>query len=95
MNIYIGNLPHASTEEEVRAIFENHGQVTSVKIITDKFTGSSKGFAFVEMPNDAEAKASIEALNQTEVGGRRVRVNEAQPREARPPRSNGGGNRRF
>ena len=95
MNIYIGNLPHASTEEEVKAIFESHGQVASVKIITDKFTGNSKGFGFVEMPNDAEAKAAIDALNQTEVGGRRVRVNEAQPREARPPRSNNGGNRRF
>ncbi len=92
MNIYIGNLPHASTEEEVKAIFEAHGQVASVKIITDKFTGSSKGFAFVEMPNADEAKAAIDAINQTEVGGRRVRVNEAQPRESRPPRSN---NRRF
>jgi len=95
MNIYIGNLPHASTEEEVRSIFENHGQVTTVKIITDKFTGNSKGFGFIEMPNANEAKAAIEALNGTEVGGRRVRVNEAQPRESRPQRPNGGGNRRF
>ncbi len=91
MNIFVGNLAFAVTDTELRQAFEAHGQVASANVILDKFTGKSRGFGFVEMPNEAEAKAAIGALNNKDLKGRAIRVNEAQPREDRRPR--GGGDR--
>ena len=90
MNIYVGNLSHEMTEEELRKAFEAFGQVESATVIKDKFTGESRGFGFVEMPAKAEAQAAIEGLNETELKGRALNVNEARPREDRK----GGGGRR-
>ena len=89
MNIYVGNLPFNLGEDNLKEIFEEYGEVTSSKIISDKFTGRSKGFGFIEMANDDEAKNAIEELNNAEVGGRNIKVNESQPRE-----NNRGGDRR-
>ena len=83
MNIYVGNLSYQATEDDVRDAFSQHGEVSSVNIIKDRESGRSRGFCFVEMPNDDEAKAAIEALNQQEIAGRSVTVNEARPRPAR------------
>ena len=80
MNIYIGNLSRTTTEGELRQAFESFGEISSVNIIKDKFTGESRGFGFVEMPNQDEAKAAIEGLNGQELGGRTLNVNEARPR---------------
>lgn len=87
MNIYIGNLSRTVTEDALRSAFEQFGTVESVKIIIDKFTGEARGFAFVVMPNDEEARIAIEQLNGQELDGRPLRVNEALPREERPQRS--------
>ncbi len=81
MNIYVGNIPYRLREEDLKEIFEEYGTVVSVKIITDKFSGRSKGFGFIEMPNNEEAQKAIEELNEAEVDGRNLRVNEAKPRE--------------
>ncbi len=81
MNIYVGNIPYRLSEEDLKNIFEEYGTVESVKIITDKFSGRSKGFGFVEMPNEEEAKKAVAELNEAEVDGRNLRVNEAKPRE--------------
>nr|WP_321356457.1 RNA-binding protein [uncultured Draconibacterium sp.] len=81
MNIYIGNLPFNLGEEDLREIFEEYGEVASAKIIMDKFTGRSKGFGFVEMEDDSEANKAIEELNNAEVAGRNIKVNESKPRE--------------
>ncbi len=81
MNIYIGNLPFNLDEENLREIFEEYGEVTSAKIIMDKFTGRSKGFGFVEMSDDSEANKAIQELNNAEVAGRNIKVNESKPRE--------------
>ena len=81
MNIYVGNLSRTATEESLRALFSQFGDVSSVKLIKDKFTGSPKGFAFIEMNNASEAAAAIEGLNGQESEGQRLRVNEARPRE--------------
>jgi RNA recognition motif-containing protein len=91
MNIYCGNLPYGLTEDELREAFEAHGAVEAARIITDKFSGNSKGFGFVEMPNDAEAQAAITALNGTDLKGREIKVNEARPREDRGGRGRPGG----
>lgn len=88
--IYVGNIPFSAGEEELRAAFEAHGQVTGVNVITDRETGRPRGFAFVEMADDAEAARAIEALNGSDMGGRSLTVNEAKPRE---PRGGGGGYR--
>ena len=93
MNIYLGNLSYNSSESEITAAFENYGKVTSVNIISDRDTGRSKGFAFVEMPDSAEANAAIAGLNGTTLDGRSISVNQARPREERS--SGGGNNRRF
>lgn len=87
-NIYVGNLSYRATEDQLRDAFGQFGQVSQVSIIMDRETGRSRGFAFVEMPNNQEAQSAIENLNQQEVAGRRVTVNEARPREER---SGGGG----
>jgi len=89
MNIYVGNLSFKTTERELQEAFAPFGEVGSVRIITDGYTGKSKGFGFVEMPNAAEAKAAMEGLNGKELGGSVLRVNEAKPREDR----RGGGRR--
>jgi RNA recognition motif-containing protein len=80
MNIYVGNLSWEVTQEDLQKAFEAHGQVASVNIITDKYTGKSRGFGFVEMPNYDEARAAISALNDQELKGRNINVNEARPR---------------
>ena len=85
MNIYVGNISYELTEDDLRGAFEAFGQVASATIIKDKFSGRSKGFGFVEMPNDAEAKAAIEGVNGKDLKGRAVKVNEAKPRPDRPP----------
>ncbi len=86
MNIYIGNLPYSTTEDELRETFSQFGQVDRANIITDKFSGRSKGFGFVEMPNDEEAQSAIDSLNDSDLSGRSIKVNQARPREERPPR---------
>jgi len=86
MNIYVGNISYELTEDDLRGAFEAFGQVASATIIKDKFSGRSKGFGFVEMPNDAEAKTAIEGVNGKDLKGRAVKVNEAKPRPDRPPR---------
>ncbi len=88
MNIYVGNLPFNLGEEDLKEIFEEYGAVTETKIISDKFSGRSKGFGFVEMESDDEANNAIKELNNAEVGGRNIKVNESKPRE-----SNRGGDR--
>ncbi len=78
MNIYLGNLPYNIKEDEILEIFEEYGEVSSAKIITDKFSGRSKGFGFVEMPNDDDANKAIEELNGAEIKGRNITVNQAR-----------------
>jgi len=80
MNIYVGNLSYSLTESELRENFENFGEVTSVKIIKDRYSGRSKGFGFVEMPSDDEAKAAIEEMNGKNLDGREIKVNKARPK---------------
>ena len=86
MNIYVGNLSYSVTEDELKNAFSEYGEVSSVNIITDKFSGQSKGFGFVEMPNNSEADEAIKALNETALKGRNVKVNQAKPRGERPQR---------
>jgi len=93
MNIYVGNLAYSVTEDDLREAFAAYGEISSVSLITDKFSGQSKGFGFVEMPSNSEADAAIKALNETALKGRNMKVNQAKPRAERPPR--GGGGRRF
>jgi len=81
--IYIGGLPYATSESQLDDLFAPHGTVESVRVITDKFTGQSRGFGFVEMSTDEEAKAAIAALNETQLNGRTLTVNEAKPQEPR------------
>ncbi|MGD8324442.1 MAG: RNA-binding protein [Gammaproteobacteria bacterium] len=83
MNIYVGNLSYSLSEQELRDAFAAHGEVASVKILSDRETGRSRGFGFVEMPNQSEGEAAIEQLNGKDLGGRALRVNEARPRERR------------
>ncbi len=78
MNIYVGNLSYKVNENDLKEIFEEYGDVSSVKIITDKYSGRSKGFGFIEMANDAEANKAIEELNEAELDGRNMRVNQAR-----------------
>lgn len=91
MNIYIGNLDYAVNDQQLRELFEQHGEVASAKIITDKFTGRSKGFGFVEMPNDGDAGNAINALNGSSVKSRNISVTEARPREEGSGNRGGGG----
>ena len=83
MNIYVGNLSYGMSEDELREAFAAYGDVASVKILSDRETGRSRGFGFVEMPNQSEGEAAIAQLNGKDVGGRPLRVNEARPRERR------------
>lgn len=96
MNIYVGNLPYSATENSLKALFETYGEVTTAKIVTDKFTGSSRGFGFIEMTSGSEAQKAIDELNGKDFEGRKIVVNESRPRETtgrdnRPPRRDGGG----
>ncbi len=90
MNIYVGNLPYGIDRDELKATFAQFGDVTTARIVTDRESGKSKGFGFVEMTNDNEARQAIEELNGKEIGGRKAVVNEARPREERPRREFGG-----
>jgi len=87
MNIYVGNLSYNLSGDELRTLFAEHGEVSEVNVITDKYTGQSKGFAFVEMPKQSEAEAAIKALNETSIRGRNLKVNQARPRNDRGDRS--------
>jgi RNA recognition motif-containing protein len=87
MNIYVGNLPYRITEDELSAAFEAYGEVSSANIIRDRETGRSKGFGFIEMPDDEQAKAAIQALDNSDLQGRNVKVNEARPKQDRPARA--------
>jgi RNA recognition motif-containing protein len=88
--LYVGNLPYSATEQSLREAFAASGTVDTVSLITDRDTGQSKGFAFVEMSSDSEAQAATQAMNGTMLDGRQIKVNEAKPRENR---GGGGGNR--
>lgn len=88
--LYVGNLPYSATEEALVEKFSQFGQVESAKLITDRDTGRSKGFGFVEMGSDAEAKAAIAELDGTDYGGRPLKVNEARPQQKRPGGGGGG-----
>ncbi len=87
--IYVGNLPFSASDDEVRAMFSEYGEVESVALITDRDTGRPRGFGFVEMASGADA--AIQALHQTDMGGRTLNVNEARPRTERPRGGGGGG----
>ncbi|MEI6655828.1 MAG: RNA-binding protein, partial [Verrucomicrobiota bacterium] len=94
MDIYVGNLPYTATEEDVTGLFAAYGPVERVKIITDRETGRSKGFAFVTIGDQAQLNAAIEALNGYDYQGRALRVNASEPKEARPSGGGYGGERR-
>lgn len=95
MKLYVGNLSSSTTEEALRQAFASHGEVSSVNIVKDKYTGESRGFGFVEMFTKAEAQAAISSLNGTELDGRTLKVNEARPRsDDRGGGGGGGGGRR-
>ncbi len=91
MNLYVSNLNYKVADQDLRALFSQFGEVASAKVITDKFTGQSRGFGFVEMPNESEGNQALDALNGTELEGRSISVNEARPREERPRSNFGGG----
>jgi RNA recognition motif-containing protein len=94
MNIYIGNMSFDTTEEQLRQAFEGFGEVTTVNIITDKYSGQPRGFAFVEMSSNDEANAAISGLNGKDLNGRELNVNEAKPRKQNNNRGGGGNNYR-
>lgn len=77
MNIYVGNLPYETTEDELRQAFEAHGEVSSVQLIVDRYTGKSRGFAFIEMSDDSASQTAIDALNGADFGGRQLKVTKA------------------
>mgnify|MGYP003572506280 FL=1 len=93
MNIYVGNLPYSVTDADLRETFAQFGEVSTVQLISDRFTGESKGFGFVEMTNNSQADAAIKGLNGSAMKGRNITVNQAKPKSDRPSR--GGGGRRF
>ena len=93
--LYVGGLPYATTEQELRGLFEKYGAVISANIITDKFSGRSKGFGFVEMEEDGPAETAISNLNGSDFGGRSLVVNEARPPQPRENRFGGGGGGGF
>ena len=91
MNIYVSNLSFNVQDEDLKEFFAEYGEVTSAKVITDKFTGKSRGFGFVEMSDDSAAQKAIAELDQATVEGRTIRVMEAKPKEEKPARTGGGG----
>lgn len=86
MKIYVGNLAYGVTDDDIREVFSASGEVTSASVIKDRFSGESKGFGFIDMPNESEANAAVKSLNEQPLNGRNMRVNEARPREERPAR---------
>ena len=84
MNIYVGNLPYSVTDADLREVFSRFGEVSSVHLISDKYSGESKGFGFVEMDNNSQADTAIKALNGTDLKGRNITVNQAKPKTDRP-----------
>lgn len=86
MNIYVGNLPYSVTDDDLRAAFAEFGDVASAKIIMDRYSGRSKGFGFVEMDNDTDAENAIKSLDNSDMQGRKLRVNQAKPRTDKQPR---------
>ena len=90
VNIYVGNLAYSVTEDDLRELFSEFGEIGTLSLITDKFSGQSKGFAFVDMPDNAEADAAIKALNDKPFKGRSMKVNQAKPKGDRPPRRHRG-----
>ena len=86
MKLYVGNLPYNVTDDDLRETFAAFGEIGEVTLISDKFSGQSKGFGFIEMPNNSEADAAIKALNETDYKGRNIKVNQAKPREDRSQR---------
>ncbi len=86
MEIYVGSLPYSVTEDEIKEAFTPYGEVSSVRLVSDKLSGKSKGFGFVEMPDSSEADAAIAALNGKDFKGRDIKVNQAKPKEERPQR---------
>ncbi|MDR4503996.1 MAG: RNA-binding protein [Candidatus Scalindua sp.] len=86
MNIYVGNLPYSVTEADLKETFSAFGEVASASLVSDKFSGQSKGFGFVEMPNNSEADAAIKALNESDLQGRNIKVNQAKPKGDSPQR---------
>jgi len=93
-NIFVGNLSFGATEDSVRSLFETHGAVGRVNIVTDRDTGQPRGFGFVEMSNDGEGEKAIAALNGTDLDGRALNVNEARPKTERSNGGGGGGGRK-
>ncbi len=93
--LFVGSLPYDTTNNQLEELFGQVGQVESVNLVTDRYTGQGKGFAFVEMVNEADAQAAIQKLNGYAMGGRTIVVNEARPREDRPNRGGGGGGGDF
>jgi len=91
MNIYVSNLSFNVQDEDLKEFFTPYGEVTSAKVISDKFTGQSRGFGFVEMSDDTASRTAIAELDQATVEGRTIKVMEAKPKEDRPARNNGGG----
>ncbi|MGI6458976.1 MAG: RNA recognition motif domain-containing protein [Candidatus Hydrogenedentales bacterium] len=86
MNIYVGNLSYSTTESDLRQAFEAYGTVSAARVIMDRIENRSRGFGFVEMPNNSEGQAAIQAMDGADLQGRTLKVNEAQPREDRRPR---------
>ncbi|RKX26530.1 MAG: RNA-binding protein [Candidatus Zixiibacteriota bacterium] len=95
MNIFVGNLSFDATEDDLRQLFEQYGEVSSAKIISDRLSGRSRGFAFIEMPDDGAAQSAIDGLNGNDLKGREINVNQARPRESGPRRGGGGGRDRY
>lgn len=90
MRIYVGNLTYSVTDEDLRDVFGEYGELASAEVIKDKFSGQSKGFGFVDMPNNSDADTAIKELNDTDFKGRKMTVNEARPRSEQRPRGGGG-----
>ena len=95
MDIYVGNLPYSADDQQLEELFTPHGTVSSARVIMDKSSGQSKGFGFVEMPDQDEAEAAIAANNEQDFGGRNLRVNESRPKPRGGNRGGGGGGKRW
>ena len=91
MDIYVGNLAYKTTDDDLRTLFSAHGEVTSARVVTDRVSGQSKGFGFVEMPDRDAAQKAIDAINGQDFQGRKLRVNESQPKPREDRRGGGGG----
>ncbi len=95
MKVYVGNLPFTIDSEKLKGLFSPYGEIEEATVISDKFSGRSKGFGFVTFKDDKEAEKAIKAMNDKEADGRKLKVNEARPMEERPPRRSSGGGRDF